>query len=123
MGDIQAHAQNAAQTDHGFLGQTGEFLCQRGQDHEAGIAEYGDGNHEAGQAQYHISTLNADELQNGQRHTLGSAALFQENAHNTAEADDNTNACHGSAKSGGYRGNCGTQQVAAFCGTGQIVAG
>ena len=44
VGDIQAHAQDATQTDHGFLGQTGELFCQGGQDDEAGVTEDRDGN-------------------------------------------------------------------------------
>ena len=101
MGDVQAHAQDAAQTDHGLLGQTGELLSQGGQDDEAGVTEHGDGDDEAGQAQNHIAVLNANELQDGQSHALGSAALLQEDAHDTAEADDHTDGAHGVAEAGG----------------------
>ncbi len=102
MGDIQAHAQDATQTDHGFLGQTGELFCQGGQDDEAGVTEDRDGNNKAGQAQNNVCALNADKLQNGDSHTLGSAAFFQKDTHDAAEADDDTNACHGTAKAAGH---------------------
>lgn len=94
VGDIQAHAQDATQTDHGFLGQTGELFCQGGQDDEAGVTEDRDGNNKAGQAQNNVCALNADKLQNGDSHTLGSAAFFQKDTLDAAEADDDTNACH-----------------------------
>ena len=102
VGDIQAHAQDATQTDHGFLGQTGELFCQGGQDDEAGVTEDRDGNNKAGQAQNNVCALNADKLQNGDSHTLGSAAFFQKDTHDAAEADDDTNACHGTAKAAGH---------------------
>ena len=105
VGDIQAHAQDATQTDHGFLGQTGELFCQGGQDDEAGVTEDRDGNNKAGQAQNNVCALNADKLQNGDSHTLGSAAFFQKDTHDAAEADDDTNACHGTAKAAGHGAN------------------
>ena len=101
VGDVQAHAQDAAQPDHGFLGEAGELLGQGGEDNKAGIAEDGDGDHEAGEAQNHVAVLNANELQDGQRHLLGGAALFQENTHDTAKADDHADAGHGVTKAGG----------------------
>lgn len=48
------------------------------------------------------AALNADKLQNGDSHTLGSAAFFQKDTHDAAEADDDTNACHGTAKAAGH---------------------
>lgn len=101
--DIQAHAEDAAQPDHALLGQAGEFLRQRGQDDETGIAEHRDGYHKTGQAEHDVAVLDADQLQDGQGHPLGSSGFLQENTHDTSEADDDTDALHRVAETGGHR--------------------
>ena len=98
MSNIEPHSENAAQLNHGLLGQTGEFLCQRRQDDEAAVAEYRNGNYETGKAEHDISTLDADDLENAEGHALCRTALLKEDAHDAAKADHDADTGHRSAE-------------------------
>ena len=98
MGDNQAGGQRAGDGHDGAAGLFGDGLGDGADHHEAGIAEDGDGDDEAGEGHGPVLPLLAKELDEGEGHPLRGAGLVENLAHHNAEADDDADAAQGTAK-------------------------